>query len=316
MKNARKKEETQRKGNRARPAAEPTEVKPPEQRPPHAKPENLPLEDMVLKTAIQYFGDVLLPFLGIHDRVTVAAPTEQVYMEVRRLTEDYNFTVEDGSWLHLEFESDSVKKEDLRRFRSYEAVISYTYHVPVVTYVICSSTVRRIQSRLTEGINSYRVKVIRLKNWNADRLFRKLFQKKAAGEIIQREELIPVLAAPLMSGTMTTRDRIINGNKLLQDSDGLSREEIISMQAVLYALANKFLSNEDLNQVKEGLSMTRLGEMLRQDGIALGIEQGIQAMVSTLQELNFSQERTREKIKEKFGLTAEQAAAYVQKFWT
>ena len=41
--------------------------------------------------------------------------------------------------LHLEFESDSVTREDLRRFREYEAATSRTFQVAVITYVICSS---------------------------------------------------------------------------------------------------------------------------------------------------------------------------------
>lgn len=288
-------------------------------RPPGMAPENLPLEDMVMKMGIQYFGDVLLPFLGIQEPVTAVMPTELIYLEARRLNEDYNFARKDGSWLHLEFESDSVRTEDLRRFRSYEAVASYTYHVPVTTYVICSSTVKDIMSKFTEGINTYQVEIIRLKDWDADRLFEKLFEMKEKGKTILREDFIPVLVSSLMSGIMPTKDRIINGSRLLQDAVGLNRDEILNMQAVLYALANKFLDDKDLEMVKEVMSMTRLGEMLLQDGIKQGIEQGIEqgvhAMVSTLQELGFSHEAVQNKITDKFTLNKTQAADYVRKFW-
>lgn len=286
-------------------------------------PEHLPLEDMVMKMGIQYFGDVLLPFLGINERVAAVTPTEQIYLEARRLNEDYNFARKDGSWLHLEFESDSIKTEDLRRFRGYESVASYTYHVPVTTCVICSSTVKEISSQLNEGINTYRVQIIRLKNWDADILFANLFKMKENGETIQREDLVPVLVSSLMSGAMTTKDRIINGSKLLQGVPGLTKDESLNMQAVLYALANKFLNDEDLKKVKEVMSMTRLGEMLLQDGIKQGvkqgveqgIEQGVRAMVSTLQELSFSRQAVQNKIMDKFTLTKDQAAAYMKKFW-
>lgn len=266
-----------------------------EMRPPFMVPEHLPLEDMGMKMGIQYFGDVLLPFLGINERVAAVTPTEQIYLEARRLNEDYNFARKDGSWLHLEFESDSIKTEDLRRFRGYESVASYTY----------------------------RVQIIRLKNWDADILFANLFKMKENGETIQREDLVPVLVSSLMSGAMTTKDRIINGSKLLQGVPGLTKDESLNMQAVLYALANKFLNDEDLKKVKEVMSMTRLGEMLLQDGIKQGvkqgveqgIEQGVRAMVSTLQELSFSRQAVQNKIMDKFTLTKDQAAAYMKKFW-
>ena len=42
------------------------------------------------------------------------------------------------------------------------------------------------------------------------------------------------------------------------------------MQAVLYALAVKFLDSKDLEEVKEEFSMTLLGQMLVNDGIEKG----------------------------------------------
>lgn len=50
----------------------------------------------------------------------------------------------------------------------------------------------------------------------------------------------------------------------------------MKMEAVLYALANKFLVQSDLKQIKEVLSMTLLGEMLINDGIEKGITKGME----------------------------------------
>ena len=41
-------------------------------------------------------------------------------------------------------------------------------------------------------------------------------------------------------------------------------------------MAEKFLDETELEEVKEVLKMTRLGEMLVNDGIKLGIDQGIE----------------------------------------
>lgn len=40
---------------------------------------------------------------------------------------------------------------------------------------------------------------------------------------------------------------------------------------MLYAFADKFLDRKDLEKVKEEISMTKLGEMLVEDGIKKGI---------------------------------------------
>ncbi|MDC7286070.1 hypothetical protein NXH56_08915, partial [Bifidobacterium thermophilum] len=70
-------------------------------------------------------------------------------------------------WYHLEFESDRITKDDLKRFREYEAVTSRTYGVAVTTIVVCSSKVKNQMSEITEGLNTYRVKVVRLKEMDA-----------------------------------------------------------------------------------------------------------------------------------------------------
>ena len=56
-------------------------------------------------------------------------PTEFVHLEAKQLYEDFNFIKPDRSWIHLEFESDGIREEDLRRFRSYEAVTAFIRRV-------------------------------------------------------------------------------------------------------------------------------------------------------------------------------------------
>lgn len=72
-----------------------------------------PLEDRALKDAARLFGEELLPLLGIKEKVKCIAPTEQVYLNPKDFMQDFNYEMEDGSWIHLEFESDSLKLADL-----------------------------------------------------------------------------------------------------------------------------------------------------------------------------------------------------------
>ena len=44
--------------------------------------------------------------------------------------------------------------------------------------------------------------------------------------------------------------------------------------AMLYTLADKFLDGEDLNEIKEAVIMTRLGQMIMNDGRKKGREEG------------------------------------------
>ena len=277
--------------------------------------QNFHQEDLALKTAAQFFGGELLPLLGVKGVIKYIAPTEAVKLESRQMFQDFNYAMEDGSWVHLEFESDSLTTKDLRRFREYEAAVSRSFGVAVVTYVICSSQVKRLKSELTEGINTYRVKVIRLKNRNSDLLFERLKKKKALGEPLTKEDLTPLLLAPLMSGSMDIEERITESITMIQEAGAaLSELEMEKMQAVLYVLADKFLSGDGINRVKERIAMTKLGQMIFDDGVKKGLEQGIEQTVEILMEEGFSKDHIIKKLKEKFSLSRKEAEKYMEKF--
>ena len=277
--------------------------------------QNFHQEDLALKTAAQFFGGELLPLLGVKGVIKYIAPTEAVKLESRQMFQDFNYAMEDGSWVHLEFESDSLTTKDLRRFREYEAAVSRTFGVAVVTYVICSSQVKRLKSELTEGINTYRVKVIRLKNRNSDLLFERLKKKKALGEPLTKEDLTPLLLAPVMSGSMDIEERITESITMIQEAGAaLSELEMEKMQAVLYVLADKFLSGDGINRVKERIAMTKLGQMIFDDGVKKGLEQGIEQTVEILMEEGFSKDHIIKKLKEKFSLSRKEAEKYMEKF--
>lgn len=238
-------------------------------------PDHYPLEDRAMKAAAKFMGDELLPLLGVKIPIQRIAPTEQVFLELRDFSEDFNYELSDGSWLHLEFESDAITKEDMIRFRVYEAMISYHYHVPAITYVICSSGVKKTKNYIKLGINTYRVRLIRLKDKNADQLIHKMENRQKAGKKLKRKELLSLLLTPLMDGKISQIERISRSIQMIQnEKKHLEKEELMQMQGVLYLLAMKFLSGEELNKVKEKVRMTILGQMIWQDGLEEGREEG------------------------------------------
>ena len=237
--------------------------------------EGYPVEDRALKEAARFMGEELLPLLGVEGIVKRIAPTEAVFLEVKDYLADFNYEMSDGTWKHLEFESDGISQEDLRRFRAYEAVISYQYQVEVSTYVLCTSGTKVLRSSLTEGMNTYQVKVLRMKDYNADEVIRVLEEKQKAGEDLERGELLKVLLTSLMKGETSQAVRIKKSLEILKREQGrLEEREVLSMESVLYALAMKVLKEEEIREVKEMMRMTLLGQLLMEDGMKRGLEQG------------------------------------------
>ncbi len=175
----------------------------------------------------------------------------------------------------MEFESDSITKKDLRRFRADEAVSSYQYEVDVITCVLCSSTVRDLMRELCQGESIYRVRLIRMKDKDADAVIHELERKQTAERGLERMELLELLLSPLMGGQMSQGERIKKGLGLLEkEREYLVEDELIRMQSVLYAFAMKFLKKEEIGEIRGVLKMTILGQMLMEDGRAEGREEG------------------------------------------
>lgn len=233
------------------------------------------LEDKVMKTAAQFFGEDLLPYLGIKEKIRRVAPTEHIHLEARRLEEDFNFEMKNGSYKHLEFESDSIAVRDLRRFREYEAYIGMVCDVEVSTIVICSANVKKPKTELQNGDSVYRIQVICLKERDGDRILRLLEKRKEKGKTLGRKRLFPLLLTSLMSGKVPVAERICRGLELLRSEEaGIDKETRQKMETILYALAVKLLDAKALEQVKEKMGMTLLGEMLVEDGMQKGRLEG------------------------------------------
>lgn len=230
-------------------------------------------EDLALKSAAAYFGDELIHWLGIRERALRAVPTEMVELETRHMYEDFLYEMENGMYYHFEFESDSISTEDLRRFREYEASTARIYKAPVVTYVICSSEVKNLRDSITEGINTYRVSLIRLRDENGDRLLEQLAEKTAGD--LTREDIIPLLFSPLMGGRFGQKERILRCIEVLKNAETIfPQNDIRKMEAILYTFAVKFLDDDELKSIKEAVAMTKLGQMIWNDALEKGREEG------------------------------------------
>ena len=230
-------------------------------------------EDLALKSAAAYFGDELIHWLGIRERALRAVPTEMVELETRHMYEDFLYEMENGMYYHFEFESDSISIEDLRRFREYEASTARIYKAPVVTYVICSSEVKNLRDSITEGINTYRVSLIRLKDENGDRLLEQLAEKNTGD--LTRADIIPLLFSPLMGGRFGQKERILRCIEVLKNAETIfPQNDIRKMEAILYTFAVKFLDDDELKSIKEAVAMTKLGQMIWNDALEKGREEG------------------------------------------
>ena len=231
-------------------------------------------EDAVLKTSMQFFAEELLPYLNIQGKVVSFAPTELVHLELQKLFQDFNLVMEDGTWKHFEFQSKNEGIQGLKRFRVYEAVTSYQHNVTLETYVLFSGNIKNPMTEFTEGCNTYRINPIIMTGKDADKLIANLEEKQKSGKTITKADLVPLVLCPLMGGKSSQKDRIHKAYGIIRNATEIKKEDADKLEAMLYAMADKFLEATDLEKLKEEIAMTRLGQMIWQDGVAEGEAHG------------------------------------------
>ena len=152
--------------------------------------------------------------------------------------------------------------------------------------MLCASKAKVPKNHLSQGLYTYRVRVIRLKDYNADKIIRRV-EKKQRKRGLRRRELPELLLTSLMEGETPQAERIRKGFEILQRERGnLDNGELIHMQSVLYALMTKFLTPEEIKEIKEIMFMTLMGQLLMEDGIEKGMEKGLErGEFKTLREL-------------------------------
>ena len=239
-----------------------------------------PHEDRALKAAAQMLGEALVSLTELGVTIKRMIPTEQVVLHTESFMEDFNYETDTKEILHLEFESDEITKEDLMRFRGYEAVLSYQQKKDVLTCILCSSRAKELRNEMRTGMNVYRVKVIQLKDWNADEVLDAMEKKQKKAYPLNKEELLKLVLLPLMEGRVGQRERIGRGFRVLhREGEHQDKAELLKLEGVLYILAEKFLNRMELEELKEEIKVTRLGQMLFDDGWNAGIQTGAADMV-------------------------------------
>lgn len=217
--------------------------------------------------------------LNINYEFVDGTPTEVVEIHIDNLYMDYNFLTTEDRIVHIEFQTTNDHIiDDLLRFRVYEALLARKEKKKVITYVIFSGEIENAKTELDCGIYTYRVNPIYLTGHDADEIFRTVKVKLEAGERLSEEDFANLTLTPLMKSKMSRKDVIKKAIQTVKQEKQVTTEKTMAM---LYTLADKFLSAGELEEVKEALSMTRLGQMLYDDGLKKGREEEAQR-ISTL----------------------------------
>lgn len=141
-------------------------------------------------------------------------------------------------------------------------------------------------------------------------------KKVNAGQKVTKEDLLPLVLSPLMSGEWSQKERIRAAYEITRKAAADDAEMIKKVEAVVYIMADKFLDSKDMEELKEEIKMTRIGKMLYEDGKIEGKLEGmILGVVRTCKKFGTLKGDAVKQIMEEFGKTHEEAQKEVEKYW-
>lgn len=228
-------------------------------------------EDTVFKKAMEIFQQSAVDFFNINTKIIAPAEIEIKNIEIKTKYTDYLFYTEDGNYLHFEFQT-TDKKDDIKRFLYYDASLFYREKRKIRTIVIYSSDIENVVESIDAGSIKYIIEPFYMKCINGDEKLKYLNEKINNGEKITDNDMLTLTFLPLMSGKESKSERALRSLDLAENIK--DRQTRLDCMSIIYVLLDKFGDLSSKKKLKERISMTEIGRMIRDEGKEEGKAEG------------------------------------------
>ncbi len=228
-------------------------------------------EDIVFKCVSRILGNDLVRAYGLNPcRIVGPAPTELPRVPLERRL-DYLFRLDDGSLLHLEFQSAPTK---LERFMVYDVLLCERDRRKVRTVVVYTGGITRAEDCLDYGCFVYKVKNVFMSAFDGDAA-----RLTAASALRDRGRLsgrqrLDLIFSPLMRQKMAPGEAVLAALEVAAEIG--DDDDQAFCQAAILGLGDKFLAGDLRKKIREALGMNRFVEMLLEEGLEKGLEKGLE----------------------------------------
>lgn len=279
-------------------------------------------QDITMKLVAEMLkGKSFEPF-GLPDiRIREVLPTNLPAIEANELRMDHLFLLEDESLAIVDYES-TYSKKDVLKYINYIARILKKYFrehhgkLPQIhLVVIYSADIEKISTAVFDfGCIRLVIEAAFMKRLETDKIYRKIIEKTRRGEALDDAEMLELIVLPLtVKGERQQQEmaaKAIELAKILPDE----KQSLSALSGIL-TFSDKILDQEFAKKIKEEIKMTKVVQMIFNDGVESGVAQGIKALIETYQEFGISREDSVTKVMQKFSVSQEEAKEYVKKYW-
>lgn len=269
-------------------------------------------------------GRSLAPFGRPDLEIVGVLPTNLPAIESNELRLDNLFVLKDGAISIIDYESD-FDRENFVKYINYVARVVKRYAdqkklgelKQIKMVVIYTADVEQADSVYNLDGLTLKVEPAYLVHMDTERIYQELEKKVLHDEKLTDEELMKLMVLPLtVKGKEKKQEVIVKAVELAKQIP--DRSQSIQVLAGILTFSDKVIDEAYRNRVKEEMQMTKVGQMIFEDGfgqgIEQGIEQGIQALVVSFKDEGFSREQIVRKIQTSFSVDEQQAQTYFDRF--
>lgn len=278
-------------------------------------------------------GRSLAPFGRPDLKIVGILPTNLPAVESNELRLDNLFLLSDGAIAIIDYESE-FDRTNFVKYMNYIARVIRRYadqkHLDelkqVKMVVIYTADVESADSIYDLGGVVITVEPAFLIHLDTDEIYRGLSEKVRRRETLSEEELMQLMVLPLtVKGREKKQTVIVRAVGLAKQIP--DRDQAVRVLSGILTFSDKVIDESYRERVKEDIQMTKIGQMIFEDGVEMGLEQGmergmergmeqgIQALIETCREVGVSREDTQRKVMQKFSLPEDKAENYLKRCW-
>lgn len=197
-------------------------------------------------------------------------PSELPRIQITTDETDLLFRLQDGSILHLEFQT-TQRPEDLLRFVGYHIAAYAQYIQPVTTIVFYGAGITRAPAALDTSQVVFKPHIVLLGNENGEKALNDLQEKVDRGEELTAEDQVLLILLPLMAQKQPLEEILPRAARLARRLPAARRE--ITVGALLGLAYNRV----DIRTIEAVLEEYRMQSVLEQyiaHRLTKGLEQG------------------------------------------
>lgn len=266
-------------------------------------------------------GKSLAPFGRADLEIVGILPTNLPAIESNELRLDNLFLLSDGSLAVLDYESEFDRKNFVKYINYIARVIkryanqkqlSELKRIKMV--VIYTADVEQADSVYDlEGL-VLTVESAFLVHLDTDQIYRELSDQIHRHVILTEEELMKLMVLPLtVKGKEKKQEVIVKAVELAKQIP--DRRQVVQALAGILTFSDKVIDEAYRKRVKEEMQMTKVGQMIFEDGFEQGSRTGIQALIEACRDFGVSRQDALVRIIRKFNLTEDMARKFLDEFW-